>query len=283
MVGSGPWPLSFVVLRPPRGRFRLPPSCATSADRSPRSTSSVASAWQSPTSGPSGPWQVDRAALDRRAGDDHRRRDRGQRCNVLPPRSATVRRRPLVGASRMSVFDNMAFSLMLAHLRTTEIRNRRVADARDGVRMVERAADPPRIGGQLGCKPKAPSGGQRRGSRSAGDRARAQGVPPRRAAVQPRRLARRVRGSWCPPPGVRDGRGSAPVVVAVAVAVIVMTVVVMIVIVVAVALVPGEPDHRGGVWRRRPGERRAGQRPRSIRATSAEPVPVRAASSCGIP
>jgi multiple sugar transport system ATP-binding protein len=50
----------------------------------------------------------------------------------------------------MSVFDNMAFSLKLAHMRKSEIRSR-----------VDRAADILQIGGLLGRKPKALSGGQR--------------------------------------------------------------------------------------------------------------------------
>jgi multiple sugar transport system ATP-binding protein len=76
----------------------------------------------------------------------------GQRCNELPPseRGIAMVFQSYALYPHMSVFDNMAFALKLAHMRKDEIRTR-----------VERAADVLQIGGLLGRKPKALSGGQR--------------------------------------------------------------------------------------------------------------------------
>jgi multiple sugar transport system ATP-binding protein len=76
----------------------------------------------------------------------------GQRCNDLPPseRGIAMVFQSYALYPHMSVFDNMAFSLKLAHMSKSEISSR-----------VERAADILQIGGLLGRKPKALSGGQR--------------------------------------------------------------------------------------------------------------------------
>jgi len=76
----------------------------------------------------------------------------GQRCNELPPseRGIAMVFQSYALYPHMSVFDNMAFSLKLAHMQKTEIRSR-----------VERAADILQIGPLLARKPKALSGGQR--------------------------------------------------------------------------------------------------------------------------
>jgi multiple sugar transport system ATP-binding protein len=76
----------------------------------------------------------------------------GQRCNDLPPaeRGIAMVFQSYALYPHMSVYDNMAFSLKLAHMRKEEIRGR-----------VERAAGILQIGGLLDRKPKALSGGQR--------------------------------------------------------------------------------------------------------------------------
>jgi multiple sugar transport system ATP-binding protein len=76
----------------------------------------------------------------------------GQRCNDLPPaeRGIAMVFQSYALYPHMSVYDNMAFSLKLAHMRKDEIRGR-----------VERAAGILQIGGLLDRKPKALSGGQR--------------------------------------------------------------------------------------------------------------------------
>ncbi|HEX7836345.1 MAG TPA: sn-glycerol-3-phosphate ABC transporter ATP-binding protein UgpC [Kofleriaceae bacterium] len=76
----------------------------------------------------------------------------GVRCNDLPPaeRGIAMVFQSYALYPHMSVYDNMAFSLKLAHLRKSEIRER-----------VARAAGILQIEGLLGRKPKALSGGQR--------------------------------------------------------------------------------------------------------------------------
>jgi ABC-type sugar transport system ATPase subunit len=76
----------------------------------------------------------------------------GQRCNDLPPseRGIAMVFQSYALYPHMSVYDNMAFALKLAHMRKDEIRGR-----------VERAAGILQIGGLLDRKPKALSGGQR--------------------------------------------------------------------------------------------------------------------------
>jgi multiple sugar transport system ATP-binding protein len=76
----------------------------------------------------------------------------GQRCNDLPPseRGIAMVFQSYALYPHMSVYDNMAFALKLAHMRKDEIRGR-----------VERAADILQIGALLERKPKALSGGQR--------------------------------------------------------------------------------------------------------------------------
>ncbi|HEX3759961.1 MAG TPA: sn-glycerol-3-phosphate ABC transporter ATP-binding protein UgpC [Kofleriaceae bacterium] len=76
----------------------------------------------------------------------------GQRCNDLPPseRGIAMVFQSYALYPHMSVFDNMAFALKLAHMRKDEIKSR-----------VERAAGILQIGALLGRKPKALSGGQR--------------------------------------------------------------------------------------------------------------------------
>ena len=76
----------------------------------------------------------------------------GQRCNDLPPseRGIAMVFQSYALYPHMSVYDNMAFALKLAHMRKDEIRAR-----------VERAAGILQIGGLLERKPKALSGGQR--------------------------------------------------------------------------------------------------------------------------
>jgi multiple sugar transport system ATP-binding protein len=76
----------------------------------------------------------------------------GKRCNDLPPseRGIAMVFQSYALYPHMSVFDNMAFSLKLAHLKKADIRDR-----------VERAADILQIGPLLDRKPKALSGGQR--------------------------------------------------------------------------------------------------------------------------
>jgi ABC-type sugar transport system ATPase subunit len=76
----------------------------------------------------------------------------GRRCNDLPPseRGIAMVFQSYALYPHMSVYDNMAFSLKLAHLKKAEIRVR-----------VERAADILQIGPLLDRKPKALSGGQR--------------------------------------------------------------------------------------------------------------------------
>jgi len=76
----------------------------------------------------------------------------GKRCNDLPPAEREI---AMVFQSyalypHMSVYDNMAFSLKLAHMAKAEVRER-----------VQRAADILQIGPLLSRKPKALSGGQR--------------------------------------------------------------------------------------------------------------------------
>ena len=76
----------------------------------------------------------------------------GQRVNDLPPaeRGIAMVFQSYALYPHMSVYDNMAFALKLAHLRKDEIRGR-----------VERAAGILQIGALLDRKPKALSGGQR--------------------------------------------------------------------------------------------------------------------------
>src|SRR5262245_57422385 len=76
----------------------------------------------------------------------------GQRSNDLPPseRGIAMVFQSYALYPHMSVFDNMAFSLKLAHMRKGDIRSR-----------VERAAGILQIGELLERKPKALSGGQR--------------------------------------------------------------------------------------------------------------------------
>jgi multiple sugar transport system ATP-binding protein len=76
----------------------------------------------------------------------------GQRCNDLPPaeRGIAMVFQSYALYPHMSVYDNMAFALKLAHMDKGEIRDR-----------VERAAGILQIGELLGRKPKALSGGQR--------------------------------------------------------------------------------------------------------------------------
>src|SRR5512144_1701239 len=76
----------------------------------------------------------------------------GVRCNDLPPseRGIAMVFQSYALYPHMSVFDNMAFSLKLAHMRKDEVRKR-----------VQRAADILQIGPLLERKPKALSGGQR--------------------------------------------------------------------------------------------------------------------------
>ena len=76
----------------------------------------------------------------------------GQRCNDLPPseRGIAMVFQSYALYPHMSVYDNMAFALKLAHMRKDEIRSR-----------VERAAGILQIEGLLDRKPKALSGGQR--------------------------------------------------------------------------------------------------------------------------
>jgi len=76
----------------------------------------------------------------------------GKRCNDLPPsdRGIAMVFQSYALYPHMSVYDNMAFALKLAHMRKDEIRGR-----------VERAAGILQIGGLLDRKPKALSGGQR--------------------------------------------------------------------------------------------------------------------------
>jgi multiple sugar transport system ATP-binding protein len=76
----------------------------------------------------------------------------GQRCNDLPPSDRDI---AMVFQSyalypHMSVYDNMAFSLKLAHMDKAEVRER-----------VQRAAEILQIGSLLDRKPKALSGGER--------------------------------------------------------------------------------------------------------------------------
>jgi multiple sugar transport system ATP-binding protein len=76
----------------------------------------------------------------------------GTRCNDLPPseRGIAMVFQSYALYPHMSVYDNMAFSLKLAHLAKNEVRER-----------VQRAADILQIGPLLERKPKALSGGQR--------------------------------------------------------------------------------------------------------------------------
>src|SRR4051812_21061378 len=76
----------------------------------------------------------------------------GKRCNDLPPaeRGIAMVFQSYALYPHMSVYDNMAFSLKLAHMGKAEVRER-----------VERAADILQIGPLLERKPKALSGGQR--------------------------------------------------------------------------------------------------------------------------
>src|ERR1041384_2323506 len=76
----------------------------------------------------------------------------GKRCNDLPPseRGIAMVFQSYALYPHMSVFDNMAFSLKLAHMGKAEVRER-----------VMRAADILQIGSLLERKPKALSGGQR--------------------------------------------------------------------------------------------------------------------------
>ncbi|HMG22008.1 MAG TPA: sn-glycerol-3-phosphate ABC transporter ATP-binding protein UgpC [Kofleriaceae bacterium] len=76
----------------------------------------------------------------------------GVRCNDLPPseRGIAMVFQSYALYPHMSVYDNMAFSLKLAHMAKDEIRGR-----------VGRAADILQIGALLERKPKALSGGQR--------------------------------------------------------------------------------------------------------------------------
>jgi multiple sugar transport system ATP-binding protein len=76
----------------------------------------------------------------------------GRRSNELPPseRGIAMVFQSYALYPHMSVYDNMAFALKLAHMRKDEIRGR-----------VERAAGILQIGGLLDRKPKALSGGQR--------------------------------------------------------------------------------------------------------------------------
>jgi multiple sugar transport system ATP-binding protein len=76
----------------------------------------------------------------------------GKRSNDLPPsqRGISMVFQSYALYPHMSVFENMAFSLTLAHMRKDEIRKR-----------VQRAADILQIGSLLDRKPKALSGGQR--------------------------------------------------------------------------------------------------------------------------
>jgi ABC-type sugar transport system ATPase subunit len=76
----------------------------------------------------------------------------GKRCNDLPPseRGIAMVFQSYALYPHMSVYDNMAFSLKLAHMRKDEVHTR-----------VQRAADILQIGPLLERKPKALSGGQR--------------------------------------------------------------------------------------------------------------------------
>jgi len=76
----------------------------------------------------------------------------GKRCNDLPPseRGIAMVFQSYALYPHMSVYDNMAFSLKLAHMRKDEVHQR-----------VQRAADILQIGPLLERKPKALSGGQR--------------------------------------------------------------------------------------------------------------------------
>jgi multiple sugar transport system ATP-binding protein len=76
----------------------------------------------------------------------------GKRCNDLPPseRGIAMVFQSYALYPHMSVYDNMAFSLKLAHMRKDEVKTR-----------VQRAADILQIGPLLERKPKALSGGQR--------------------------------------------------------------------------------------------------------------------------
>ncbi|SUV84567.1 sn-glycerol-3-phosphate transport ATP-binding protein [Bordetella pertussis] len=81
----------------------------------------------------------------------------------------------------MSVFDNMAYGLKIRRLPKDEIRKR-----------VEAAAQILELGKLLDRRPRALSGGQRqRVAMGRANRARTQGIPVRRAAVQPGRQAAR--------------------------------------------------------------------------------------------
>jgi multiple sugar transport system ATP-binding protein len=76
----------------------------------------------------------------------------GQRCNDLPPseRGIAMVFQSYALYPHMSVYDNMAFSLKLAHMGKAEVRER-----------VQRAAEILQIGSLLDRKPKALSGGER--------------------------------------------------------------------------------------------------------------------------
>jgi ABC-type sugar transport system ATPase subunit len=76
----------------------------------------------------------------------------GKRCNDLPPaeRGIAMVFQSYALYPHMSVFDNMAFALKLAHMRKDEVQQR-----------VQRAADILQIGPLLPRKPKSLSGGQR--------------------------------------------------------------------------------------------------------------------------
>ena len=136
---------------------------------------------------PLGLRQVDAAADGRRARGDHRRARSsiGDRVvNALEPKDRDIAMvfQNYALYPHMSVFDNMAYGLKIRGLAKDDIEAR-----------VDRAAAILELGPLLERKPRAalgrPAPARRDGPR---DRARARGVPVRRAAVEPRRQAARA-------------------------------------------------------------------------------------------
>ena len=145
--------------------------------------------------------QVHAAADDRRPRGDHRRpdRDRGprrHRTRSRPGAASPWSSSPTPSTRTSRVYENMAFSLRLARRGRAEI-EKRVGEA---ARILQ-LEDAPAEEALAALRRPAPARGDR-----PRHRAPAQGLPLRRAALQPRRRAARADAPRARPPAPRDRR-----------------------------------------------------------------------------
>ena len=146
--------------------------------------------------------QVDAAPDDRRPRGDHRRPDRDRGPRRHRTRSRRERGVAMVFQSyalypHLTVYENMAFSLRLARRAGPRSRSKVGEAAR-----ILQLEDAPAEEALAALRRPAPAGGDR-----PGDRAPAQGLPLRRAALQPRRRAPgadAARARAAAPPDRRD-------------------------------------------------------------------------------